>query len=379
MYAIEASEGKQGKHTYFTASMRWGELQHLAVFHEQLPELDEDHRMQRGLAKKRLGDLEEYLQEPDHFFSALTLIILPRDLKRPAKADAPGSAEWDYSFERAEKNGPGVQRRGRLHLSGDVQLFPGDGQHRLKAGLQAIRSNPGLAREEVPVVLIPYENADQVRQLFSDLNLNAKPVSKTIGYDFETRDPFVVVAKDVGRKVPLFLDRVNRISNSLPKSSLNVISLNTLVQATRSIAGAIASQADVEVDDYIKGRDAVAEVAGVFEVIVGAFPEWDRVTNKEQNPDTGNPWTPGDLRDEFLFPHGLGWQACANAAAELIEKHGDAWSSRLKKAVRSLDWSRKAPVWKGNAVIHDENNDTNRVNNTAPAVKQIAAIIVSNA
>jgi hypothetical protein len=36
-------------------------------------------------------------------------------------------------------------------------------------------------------------------------------------------------------------------------------------------------------------------------------------------------------------------------------------------------------VWAGNAVLHDPVKGTNRVNNTAPAVKSLAAIIVSKA
>jgi len=37
--------------------------------------------------------------------------------------------------------------------------------------------------------LIPYENPDQVRQLFADLNRTAKPVSATVALNFEIRDP----------------------------------------------------------------------------------------------------------------------------------------------------------------------------------------------
>ena len=103
-------------------------------------------------------------------------------------------------------------------MSGDVRLFPADGQHRAKAAMDAIRANPALAKEAVPVVLVPFGNSDQVRQLL-DLNLNAKPVSKTTGYDFETRDPLAVISKKVGEEVTLFRGRVNRLSNSLPRSS----------------------------------------------------------------------------------------------------------------------------------------------------------------
>src|SRR4051812_195621 len=291
MISTHASEGRQGRHRFFTTSMRWGELDHALVFHDELRDLDEDQRMQRGLARNRLDDLREYLTAvEDHFFSALTLIILPRDLKRAAVEGAAEDDEddWDYFFEREERRRPGQHRTGTLHLSGDVRLFPADGQHRAMAGRTAIRDDPALAREEVPVVLVPFESADQVRQLFSDLNLNAKPVSKTTGLDFETRNPIALLAKAVGHTVPLFEGRVNRVSNSLPKSSVNVITLNTLAQGTTEIVKALVKQAnpdlepsdlDAAVVEFIGVRDgqvdgaALQEVASVWAVIVDVFQD----------------------------------------------------------------------------------------------------------
>src|SRR6266487_4104985 len=107
MFSTNAMEGHQGDQRFWTTSVRWGELDHVLVFPDELGELDEDQRMQRGLAKGRLGALVQY-------------------------------------------------------LSGDVRLFPADGQHRAKAAMTAIREDPRLAREAVPVVLVPYQAPDQV-------------------------------------------------------------------------------------------------------------------------------------------------------------------------------------------------------------------------
>ncbi len=391
MISTRASEGRQGHHRFFTTSMRWGELDHALVFHDELRDLDEDQRMQRGLARNRLDDLREYLTAvDDHFFSALTLIILPRDLERAAVEGSPDDEEddWDYLFEREERRRPGQQRMGTLHLSGDVRLFPADGQHRAMAGRTAIRDDPPLAREEVPVVLVPYESADQVRQLFSDLNLNAKPVSKTTGLDFETRNPIALLAKAVGRTVLLFQGRVNRVSNSLPKSSANVITLNTLAQGTTAIVKAIVKQAnpdlepgklDAAVLDFIGVRDgdidrlALQETSSVWEMIVDVFSDdWRRVLVGEKD-------APGDLREKYLFPHGLGWLGLANAAADLMLMYGEEWEDRFRAAVAQFDWRRDSDDWTGNAVIHDPAKGTYRVNNTGPAVQALAKMIVKAA
>jgi DNA sulfur modification protein DndB len=391
MFTTQATEGRQGRHRFFITSLRWGELDQAVVFHDELPELDEDRRMQRGLARSRLDDLREYLTGvEDHFFSALTLIILPRDLERPAReaGDADDEGDWDFFFEKAEKTRPGQQRLGTLYLSGDVRLFPADGQHRAMSGRLAVRDESDLAKEEVPVVLVPYEHPDQVRQLFSDLNLNAKPVSKTIGLDFETRNPIALLAKAVGRVVPLFQGRVNRVSNSLPKSSANVVTLNTLVQGTTDIVRNIVKHnhpdaGSTELDRLIKefvdahdgqvDPDAVQEVASVWEVILGAFADqWAPVLAGEKD-------AAGELRERFLFPHGLGWLGLARAAADLMLTYGEEWEGRFRKAVASFDWRREAEVWSGNAVIHDPVKHTYRVNNTAPAVQALKDMIIKAA
>jgi DGQHR domain-containing protein len=333
--------------------------------------------MQRGLAKRRvLQELVPYLEESDHFFSAVTLIILPRDLDRPAVLADPDEDEdddWDYAFERAEKKRPGRQRHGVLRLSGDVVLFPADGQHRLAAEFAAMEETPELSKEELPVVFLPYDSPEQVRQLFSDLNLNAKPVSKTIGIAYETRNPMVLVVKAAADRVDLFSGRVNRRTNSLSKSSTNVITLNTLHEGTKAIAEGLATAAGTPLDEYIADQDmAATEIAGVWNEIVDAFSDyWQKVQDGSLSA--------GELREQYLFPHGLGWNGLAKAAGALISEHRGAWVGHFQKGVHALSWERTAPEWSGNAVIHDTAKGTNRVNNTGPAINQLRDTIIDKA
>ncbi|HTA98146.1 MAG TPA: DNA sulfur modification protein DndB [Solirubrobacteraceae bacterium] len=370
MQTYQALEGRQGGVRFFTANVPVGELEHMVRFPEDLGELDEDQEMQRGFNRARVREMVEYLKEPDHFYSAVTLIILPRDLDRPTEEIQEEGEVGDFRFVPVPDDLPGRRRLGLLHLSGDVVLFPGDGQHRLRSEFDGLDEKiPGLAKEDLPVVLVPFESADQVRQLFSDLNLNAKPVSKTIGYAFEKRDPLVQIAKSVADEVPLFVGRVNRRTNSLSKTSTAVITLGTLVPSSKLIAEALAGEAAV--DDYLaKTEVATGQVGAVWGVIIDAFASyWHDVLTNE-------PGAAGELREEYLFPHGLGWRALAQAAAELIEARGrSGWEKPFRTAVRSLDWKRTAAEWNGTAVIHDPEKETNRVNNTGPAVRQLAEMI----
>jgi DGQHR domain-containing protein len=395
MFSTHVSEGRQGDHRYFTGALRWGLLEHLLAFPEDLGELDDDHRMQRGLATRRLGDLVTYLTEaPNHFFSAITLVMLPRDLDLPAVEDDDEVEEWDFSFVMDEKKTPGQYRRGTLYLSDGIRLFPADGMHRAKAALRALREgHQGIGKEEVPVVLVPYRDYDQVRQMFSDLNLNAKPVSKTTGFDFETRDPIALIAKSAAERVELFKGRVNRHSNSLGATSAQVITLNTLVQGTRSLIEGLATRSypesviqgtpqqvkaarEAAVKKYTAKQNRAAaadEVILAWDTIIDAFSNyWATI---EENADGAA----GKLRQEYLFPHGLGWLALAKAASAMIVEYGEEWPTRFHNAVTNLTWRRDDTPWVGMATIYNEDTDTYRVNNTRPAVDAVADTVINAA
>jgi DGQHR domain-containing protein len=394
MFSTRVTEGIQGDHRYYTGAMRWGMLEKMLIFSDKLGELDDDHRMQRGLAKRRLGELVDYLEVDGHFFSAITLVMLPRDLDLPAVEDDGEVDDFDFRFVPDPGRFAAGQKPGTLEMGDGIRLFPADGQHRAKAALMALEAgNVAVGKEQVPVVLVPYRDHSQVRQMFSDLNLNAKPVSKTVGYDFETRDPVALIAKSAAESVELFQGRVNRHSNSLGSSSAQVITLNTLVQGSRSLIRGLAlrSHPDLVVegtrqeikaaeDEAIKlylsenDRSMVAdEVAVAWTEIIGAFADyWESVL-------AGTDGAAGELRAEYVFPHGLGWLGLAEAAAQLIVQYDDEWAERFAKAVSGFSWKRDAKPWAGTATIYNEDLKTYRVNNTRPAVNDLARTVVSKA
>lgn len=379
-FTAEVAEGHQGSTRFFTGAMEWGELGKHAVFPEELADElddeDEEERMQRGLAAKRIPVLVDYLTEiPDHFFSALTLIMLPSDLTQPAvEADSEGDDDADFWFNRAPRAGLGRQKRGTLFLSGAVRFFPADGQHRLKAAIEAMKIDKKLVKEEVPVVLVPYEGPDRVRQLFADLNLNAKPVSRTVGLDFDTRTPAVLIAKDVAKTVPLFIGRVNRVSNSLSKTSANTITMNALVEGTRNLLyGLIGSreprEQDLELERMQRAGEPIAsDVVKAWEGVIEPFAAagfWEPVL-------VGMDGAAGELREAYVFPHGLGWQALTMAAGQLMKDFGENWRELYSTTVEAIDWKR-GKHWDGIAMSGE------RVNNTGPGIKATANHVVTRA
>lgn len=354
-YTFDAVQGTQKTTTYYLTTLEFGEVDALMVLPEEFlgdQFFDDNATMQRKLTWSRVrGDMKRYLLDfDDSFYSALTLFIVPRDLNPLAEGEG-------YTFTPA---GPGT-KHGVLTLRSTCVLFPGDGQHRGQSIKEALKADPKLASQEMPVVLIPFTHSAKVRQLFSDLNLNAKPVNKTIGISFETRDPIAVISKRVGELIPLFHNRVNRRTNSLPASSDQVITMNSLYQGTEEILSALGLS-NVTTKET---ESALAVVVPVWQTLVDALPSWKDVLN--------NKLSPGDVREQFVHAFGLGWQAMAIVAAVVIKTEPDRWPKVLKSALQSVSWEKTNPDWQNVAMVGP------RVNNTGSAIRATAGYVLEQA
>jgi DGQHR domain-containing protein len=351
-------KGDQGTHTFFLTSMEFGDVANLVVLPEDVlgdKFLDPEQTMQRKLNKSRVNnEMKRYLLDNDDaFFSALTLFIIPRDFSPLEEGEG-------YKFEPSPEY-PGA---GKLTLRSTIVLFPADGQHRSASIKEAIDDEPMLSSKSIPVVLIPYVRPQIVRQMFSDLNLNAKPVGKSVGLSFETRDPVTMVAKQLMVTVPLFKDRVNRASNSLPDSSKNVITLSTLHAVTKDLLLGLGTNiASLQLSSV---KEMSKNVGNLCELIIEAFPQWDEVLSDKVSA--------GDVRKAFVFPHGIGWQGVSKAAAVICqaeERKGKNGAVAIKKALSKIDWSRNNDDFQGVATVGD------RVNNTGPGIRALAGYILA--
>jgi DGQHR domain-containing protein len=328
--------------------------------------------MQRKLNWARVkGDMKEYLVEnPNAFYSALTLFIVPLDLS-PLKE----GVDYIFNLDPTDED----KTRGTLKIFGTSVLFPGDGQHRAASIREAVKQDRQLATVQVPVVFIPFKDKHQVRQVFADLNLNAKLATKTIGLAFDTRDPIATLSKRVADEVPLFRGdtegRVNMGTNSLAKTAPHVITLNTLYEANKCLLSGLQGGED-KVKDHVQdiaflspsdasvGQKAEPLVKA-WEVIINSLPGWQEVMDKTLSA--------GAVRDQYVSAHGLGWQAIAHAAGAIIRTEPDKWGQVLAGCLSSIDWKRSNRDWQGVAMIGS------RVNNTGPGIRTTAGYILKQA
>jgi DGQHR domain-containing protein len=350
----------------------------------------ENEGAQRDLNKRRVIEqmVPYLLNKAGHpFFSAITVILVPVEGTQ-LKPD-------DVKFVKSGED-PDV---GTLYVEDHVLLFPADGQHRREAMEQAYFKDKSIYSQEVPVILLPYEGIERVRQLFADLNLNAKPVNKTIGLAYDSRDPVVIVAKRLMQEVPLFDHgkRVNTKSNSLAAKSPAVISMNTLVEGTTQILAALLDTPIKRLRDHPElkaienlepGDPAVkkigSRVGDVWNVIIDSLPPWREVLDGRLSPGQIRDGVKDENDDKkiveegYVSAFGLGWQALALIAAAVIRVEADDWSEALPRAITSVNW-QKGEQWSGIAMIFDPVTKVGRVNNTGPGVKATAGYVLKEA
>jgi hypothetical protein len=176
-------------------------------------------------------------------------------------------------------------------------------------------------------------------------------------------------------------------TNSLPGSSPYVITMNTLYEATKWILAALHKCEVNEVAEKLSQitshapsdplvGDAAEGVVEVWDVIIGAVPAWDDVLTGTKKP--------ADLRNEFVFAHGLGWQGIAQAASVILRTESDGWDQTVTETLKKIDWKRMVkkgsdanltpnPIWQGVAMVGE------RVNNTGPGIRAVAGYILEQA
>ena len=136
------------------------------------------------------------LNQPERLFNAIVLAIYEAE---------PQWFELDVQVEEYNTYSVGV-----LELSGEEIIFPVDGQHRVEGIKKAIKQNPELENEKVPVILIGHENSDngkkRTRRLFATLNRRAKRVKDNELIALDEDDVVAIATREMAENHKLFKD-----------------------------------------------------------------------------------------------------------------------------------------------------------------------------
>ena len=278
---IPAIRGLIGNWKYYTGVMTFedvatsvtasiGELYKAPCLSEEL---------QRALTNNFESIRDYILKDKERFFNALILAVYD------------GDPQWlEVQFKDEERDFCNV---GFLQFSGEEIIFPVDGQHRVAGIIEALKDNPDLADEEIPVVFIAHKNTDdgkkRTRKLFSTLNRRAKPVGQNENIALDEDDVCSIITRDLVQEMPLFSG--NNIVNSLGKQIPNanetaLTSLITLYQCVDIIVKHELAKEKItgnKYKQYLLYRPADSDVERLKTYVFDVFKAFERNIDAVKN------------------------------------------------------------------------------------------------
>lgn len=258
---LPALRCKMGDRGYFVTAMQ---LREIADRVKDVAEVHSSEKLrdwiQRQLKEEHAQDIAQYLMtEESRFFNAIVVGVYGGDVQwGPLKVADPREELSDADEKRIDET------LGILTLTGQEQLFPIDGQHRVAGIKKAVLQKPELGEEEVTVILIGHGRTDvgkkRTRRLFVTLNQRAKQVSPRDIVALDEDNGLAVITRQMVDEYPLFQK-----------------------------AGIISFSANVSISD--KDTSAITSVLGLYQIVKGLYPrtheEWPKLKNVQRNRPNG--------------------------------------------------------------------------------------------
>ena len=230
-------------------------------------------------------------------------------------------------------------RDGSIYLPyHSVSLRLTDGQHRcfgIRQALKDIQTQQSeytviLSQLEIGVLMYGGLPLDEERQAFRDQNLLVQRPNVSLSHMFDKRSPSVLIAKDLIGRVPQFRDNVEMVENSLGKHNPKLLTLSTLVTATKHMFPNLNSQKDLE--------PRIDWAATFWAAAASILPDdpW-RIKSKEERTTQ---------RQESLAVSAVVLQALGMLAHDLFLERVAAedlvkWLGRLG----AIDWRKGNELW----------------------------------
>jgi DNA sulfur modification protein DndB len=316
--SFPAMRGIQAGHEFYVVMCPLRYLPRLFLFDEE--DVPPQLRAQRALNKGRLPGLVSYLLEnrDNYVFSALT-----------ASVDGP------MNFEEYDQGAHG-HRLGVLHIGMGSRFLINDGQHRRAAIEEAMRSDPTLAEETLPIVIFADEGLSRSQQMFADLNRHAVRPAKSIGVLYDHRDDDSGIARLVVINSDFYRSVVEMERSTLSARSRKLFTLSAIYGATQSLLAGHRFDAVDEAADLARSY---------WEAVAEQIPEWQAVRKGQMSA--------GEVRTDFIHSHGIALAAIGRVGNSLLARGTDStrWLPEVRK-LHTIDWSRaNSGLWEGRALI----------------------------
>lgn len=317
-HSFPAIRGIQAGRPFYIAMCPMKLIPRIFVFDEE--EVPPDLRAQRTLNRARIPEMASYLVDnPENYtLSALT-----------------ASVDASISFEPNTDSGTGTNM-GTLHIPMGAQILINDGQHRRAAIEEAVKENPALGVDNIPVLFFIDTGLKRSQQMFADLNKYAIRPSTSLGVLYDHRDPLADLARYLAGNVKVFKHLTEKERSAISNRSTKLFTLSGIRGASRALLRKGAKEKVSEKEKKLAEK--------YWNEVSNHISDWQRALERSV--------TTSDLRLNFIHAHGIALHALGVAGAELLAKHPKDWQSKIKN-LKKIDWARaNTKVWEGRAMIH---------------------------
>jgi len=318
-HSFPAIRGVQAGRVFYVAMCPMKIIPKIFIFNEE--EVPPELRAQRTLNRARIPEITSYLiSNPDSYIlSALTASI---DVS-------------NVSFQAYVDTGP-ASNMGVLNVPMDVSILINDGQHRRAAIEEALKENPALGQENIPVLFFLDAGLVRSQQMFADLNKYAIRPSHSLGTLYDHRDASSELARYLANSCVAFNGLTEMEKSTISNRSTKLFTLSGIKHASRALLR--KSNSD-------KISDEEKAVAREFwDAVADHIPDWKRA--RERTVATS------DLRQNFIHAHGVALHALGLLGADMLADHPKDWKKYLRQ-LSKIDWSRSnTELWEGRAMVH---------------------------
>ncbi|MER2497055.1 DNA sulfur modification protein DndB [Vibrio neptunius] len=331
-YSFPAVRGIQAGRPFYIATCPLRIIPKIFSYNED--DVPPELRAQRTLNKTRIPDMVKYLLDnpKEYVFSALT-----------------ASVGVDISFHDHE----GAPNLGTLQIPMDAQILINDGQHRRKAIEEALKENPDLGQDNIPVLFFIDEGLGRSQQMFADLNKYAVKPSPSLGTLYDHRDESSELARELATKVKPFVGLTEMEKSSISPKSNKLFTLSSIKQSTRALLSKGPK------DGFSDEEKKLA--AEFWEEVTRHIKDWQMVIDKEVSP--------AQLRQEYIHAHGVGLHAIGLLGKHLLCQEPKQWKEKLQQLAK-VNWLKTNPEWIKRSMNHGKlSKSTTNIQLTANALK----------
>ncbi|WED25444.1 DNA sulfur modification protein DndB [Vibrio sp. DW001] len=313
-YSFPAVRGMQAGRPFYIATCPLRIIPKIFSYNED--DVPPELRAQRTLNKTRIPEMVKYLLDNpnEYVFSALT-----------------ASVGIEISFD-GHNDAPNL---GTLKIPMDAQILINDGQHRRKAIEEALRENPDLGQDNIPVLFFIDEGLTRSQQMFADLNKYAVKPSPSLSTRYDHRDESSALARYLADEIKPFIGHTEMEKSSISPKSAKLFTLSSIKQATRALLSKGPKDGFSEDE-----RNLAAEY---WQEVTKHIKDWQMVIDKEVYP--------AQLRQEYIHAHGVGLHALGLLGKHLLCEEPSEWKNKLA-LLSNIDWRKTNPEWIKRSMNH---------------------------